>query len=249
MRSVLSPLEEGSSEYTQAQLPHFKHNSHVHQKIQTEVEIAKDSLFKANHSGIDNPEFETSPGFNPQLHGKTSELENQAKAYTHPVLFTPPVDQEEDDMADYEDVGEEEDIHDYKKGGYHPCKIGDTFKDGRYVVVRKLGWGYFSTVWLAKDTHNHDEFVAIKVVRSAQNYMETALDEVQLLKRIATADPSHPGRHFIVSLYDHFLHSGPNGEHICMVFEVLGENLLSLMKRYRYKGLPPKLMSYVNSII
>lgn len=29
--------------------------------------------------------------------------------------------------------------------------IGDTFKDGRYVVVRKLGWGHFSTVWLARD--------------------------------------------------------------------------------------------------
>ena len=46
---------------------------------------------------------------------------------------------------------DEEDYEDYCKGGYHPVKIGDTFSDGRYVVVRKLGWGHFSTVWLAKD--------------------------------------------------------------------------------------------------
>jgi serine/threonine-protein kinase SRPK3 len=46
---------------------------------------------------------------------------------------------------------DEEDFEDYCKGGYHPVKIGDIFNDGRYTVVRKLGWGHFSTVWLAKD--------------------------------------------------------------------------------------------------
>jgi serine/threonine protein kinase len=46
---------------------------------------------------------------------------------------------------------DEEDWEDYCKGGYHPVQIGDTFSDGRYTVVRKLGWGHFSTVWLAKD--------------------------------------------------------------------------------------------------
>lgn len=47
---------------------------------------------------------------------------------------------------------DEEDWEDYIKGGYHPVKIGDVFSDGRYVVVRKLGWGHFSTVWMAKDS-------------------------------------------------------------------------------------------------
>lgn len=46
---------------------------------------------------------------------------------------------------------DEEDWEDYCKGGYHPVQIGDVFSDGRYTVVRKLGWGHFSTVWLAKD--------------------------------------------------------------------------------------------------
>ena len=46
---------------------------------------------------------------------------------------------------------DEEDLEDYRPGGYHPVNIGDDFKVGRYVVVRKLGWGHFSTVWLARD--------------------------------------------------------------------------------------------------
>lgn len=49
-------------------------------------------------------------------------------------------------------LSDEEDINDYKEGGYHRVLVGDTFHDGRYVVEAKMGWGYFSTVWLAKDT-------------------------------------------------------------------------------------------------
>lgn len=33
-------------------------------------------------------------------------------------------------------------------GGYHRVHVGDRFKGGTYTVLRKLGWGHFSTVWL-----------------------------------------------------------------------------------------------------
>ena len=39
----------------------------------------------------------------------------------------------------------------YRPGGYHPVHLGDTFKDGTYEVVHKLGYGSFSTVWLVED--------------------------------------------------------------------------------------------------
>ncbi|XP_047475956.1 uncharacterized protein LOC125029826 [Penaeus chinensis] len=48
------------------------------------------------------------------------------------------------------DDEEQEDPFDYCKGGYHPVKIGDLFYN-RYHVIRKLGWGHFSTVWLCWD--------------------------------------------------------------------------------------------------
>ncbi|KAH9923759.1 kinase-like protein [Epithele typhae] len=150
---------------------------------------------------------------------------------------------------------DEEDWEDYVKGGYHPVHIGDTFSDGRYQVVRKLGWGHFSTVWLAKDS-KLNRHVALKVVKSAPRYTETALDEIKLLQRLITSStppvaptpenpnppisPSvtHSGRSHVISFLDHFRHKGPNGTHVCMVFEVLGENLLGLIKRHQNKGVP-----------
>lgn len=44
-----------------------------------------------------------------------------------------------------------EPVMEYRKGGYHPTHLGDTFNDGRYKIMHKLGWGSYSTVWLAKD--------------------------------------------------------------------------------------------------
>lgn len=42
-------------------------------------------------------------------------------------------------------------VEDYRPGGYHPVHLGDVFQDGQYKVIRKLGEGTFSTVWLARD--------------------------------------------------------------------------------------------------
>jgi serine/threonine-protein kinase SRPK3 len=38
------------------------------------------------------------------------------------------------------------------------------------------------------------------------------------------------------------MHHGANGEHFIMVFEILGVNLLEIMKRYEYKGVPMPLV-------
>ena len=74
----------------------------------------------------------------------------------------------------------------YRKGGYHPVKIGEAFKDGRYVVKRKLGWGHFSTCWLCDDLET-GRTVALKVQKSASHYSEAARDEIEILKRVADA--------------------------------------------------------------
>ncbi|GMM29037.1 hypothetical protein DAMA08_017530 [Martiniozyma asiatica (nom. inval.)] len=153
----------------------------------------------------------------------------------------PDDDSEEDDDNDDEegkvDLRHEETEDGYKIGGYHPAYIGESYKNGKYIIVRKLGWGHFSTVWLVKDLERNCH-VAMKVVRSARNYRETAIDEIKLLLKVNDSDQTHPGSNNIVKLLDYFDHKGPNGTHICMIFEVLGENLLSLIRRYKHKGLP-----------
>ena len=72
---------------------------------------------------------------------------------------------------------------DYKIGGYHPIHVGEILLE-RYVIIQKLGWGHFSTVWLTKDL-KYSSYVAIKVQKSAQHYLEAAYDEVEILDKVA----------------------------------------------------------------
>ncbi|KAK7404813.1 hypothetical protein VNO78_05785 [Psophocarpus tetragonolobus] len=130
---------------------------------------------------------------------------------------------------------EEECMEDYRRGGYHAVLLGDTFHNARYVVQSKLGWGHFSTVWLAWDTL-YSRYVALKIQKSAQHYTEAAMDEIKILKQIAEGDLDD--KKCVVKLLDHFKHSGPNGQHVCLVFEFLGDNLLTLIKYSDYRGVP-----------
>ncbi|XP_074286172.1 uncharacterized protein LOC141611518 [Silene latifolia] len=150
------------------------------------------------------------------------------------------VSEEEEEESDY--TSEDEGSEDYRRGGYHQVKVGDSFKNGRYVVQSKLGWGHFSTVWLAWDTQN-PKYVALKVQKSAKHYTEAAMDEISILKQIADGDPDD--KKCVVKLLDHFKHSGPHGQHVCMVFEYLGDNLLTLIKYSDYRGIPLHLVKEI----
>ncbi len=141
-------------------------------------------------------------------------------------------------------------------GGYHPCLIGEVLLN-RYVLIQKLGWGHFSTVWLARD-FKYNNYVAVKIMKSAPHYIEAAYDEVEILQKVAKnvqnpewvesvkrykdadakfdRDDTH-----VVQLLNSFLFRGPYGNHFCMVFEILGVNLLEVLKRYEYKGVPLNL--------
>ncbi|KAJ3414548.1 serine/threonine protein kinase, CMGC group [Chytridiales sp. JEL 0842] len=155
------------------------------------------------------------------------------------------MDEEEEEVEE-----EEEDAEDYKAGGYHPLQPTDTLSGHRYVIIRKLGWGHFSTVWLARDTKTSTH-VALKIVKSAAHYTEAALDEIKLLERVndvghaeevkdklAGGSGRSVGRERVLRLLDSFKHTGPNGTHVVMSFEVLGPNLLTLIRKYKHRGIP-----------
>lgn len=156
--------------------------------------------------------------------------------------------------ADCEDYTESDDegADGYRKGGYHPVTLGEVY-NGRYHVIAKLGWGHFSTVWLCQDLV-HQRYVAMKVQKSAPHYTEAAYDEIELLAEAAKRStlpeweatqkgplqvlfPTLPFTG-VVTLIDYFEHFGVNGKHVCMVFETMGPNVLALIKRYNFKGIP-----------
>jgi len=140
---------------------------------------------------------------------------------------------------------EEEDEEDYRRGGYHPVQIGHVY-NSRFLVLSKLGWGHFSTVWLALDQTTQQQ-VALKIVKSAKQYTEVARDEISILKKVTDNDKDDS--HCIVHLIDSFEHQGPNGIHIGMVFEILGCNLLSIVRLYKSKGLPLALVKIITKQI
>lgn len=101
-------------------------------------------------------------------------------------------------------------------------------------------------------------YMALKVQKSAEHYTDAAMDEVELLNCIASerkkaeavllSGPSGnkdalrdvENSRFVATLLDSFQHQGPNGTHMCMVFSMLGCNLLSVIKAYNYRGIPLK---------
>ena len=156
------------------------------------------------------------------------------------------------------DKSEDEGLSSYKINGYHPVHIGEVLLE-RYIIMQKLGFGHFSTAWLALDT-KFGTYVAIKIQKSAQQYIDAAYDEVEILQELANHnfDPSwikslkeyykdEPEKleeletveHTkVVQLLNSFIYYGQNGRHFCMVFEIVGVTLLELIKRYNYKGIP-----------
>lgn len=91
---------------------------------------------------------------------------------------------------------------------------------------------------------SQSRYSALKVVKSASRYADTARDEIKLLTKVSNAHPTHPGRAHIVTFLDSFTHPGPE-THICIVFEPLGENLLALIERNKKKGVPQPLVKLI----
>lgn len=143
--------------------------------------------------------------------------------------------QNNNDNAEGSGFDRQESANEYVIGGYHPVAIGDVFVN-RYHVFKKLGWGHFSTVWLCYDTQM-DRYCAVKVSKSAQVYKETGIDEIMLFSQMSLHD-QHKYRSHVVGFYDFFEITGPHGRHICLVLEVLGDNLLKVIERCFYKGMP-----------
>ncbi|KAL0930689.1 serine/threonine protein kinase [Colletotrichum truncatum] len=139
----------------------------------------------------------------------------------------------------------EEGYHVYHHGGFHPVYIGDVYNDS-YEVLNKIGYGAYSTVWLVrnlrKDKDDAHGFLALKVL-SAESYgAEKDIFEREILIRLRSGDSTYLGYKHVCHLVDDFEHKGPNGNHICLVFEVFGETLRSFGAWFPESMIPNQVM-------
>ena len=134
--------------------------------------------------------------------------------------------------------------------------------DNRYIILRKLGWGHFSTVWLSLKLQDK-KLYALKIQKSANKYTESAMEEEEILYDVASnfQDPKwvasvrkymkdntlEVGRTHThnLQMFDQFFHHAMHGRHSIMAFEVLGRNLLTLIKRFAYDGIPMPIVREV----
>ncbi|KAF8062423.1 kinase-like domain-containing protein [Lyophyllum atratum] len=104
--------------------------------------------------------------------------------------------------------------------GYFAAYPGLLLKQGRYKVIRKLGFGPRSSVWLASDLQSVSGlFVALKLLTThATAEKSQELSALQAISRLGPWDG-------LSILRDHFTEQSHHGEHQCFALDALGVDL------------------------
>ncbi|KAH6845669.1 kinase-like domain-containing protein [Chaetomium sp. MPI-CAGE-AT-0009] len=134
-----------------------------------------------------------------------------------------------------------ESLYNYRPGGFHPINLGDTLQDGRYVIRNKLGYGGFSTVWLARDT-KEEQWVSIKI-KTAEASAEAPEDDpeakitLDLERHYTSSAQAEEKPRCFACLLDCFRVTGPNGTHNCLVTELLGPTVDEVLETFKENNL------------
>ncbi|PWY87447.1 putative serine-threonine protein kinase [Aspergillus heteromorphus CBS 117.55] len=114
----------------------------------------------------------------------------------------------------------------------------------RYEVIIKLGWGAFSSVWLVKDQRQLT-YKAVKILNPKWYDGQNGLFELEILKHLRTADTTHPGYRHVLFLLDDFIYQGPLGRHVCLVMEVLAEDLRRFSFFFKDARIPDTILKSI----
>ncbi|KAJ5683318.1 hypothetical protein N7462_006483 [Penicillium macrosclerotiorum] len=151
------------------------------------------------------------------------------KPFTLPPLG-PPLPRDE--------LVDEEICPSYNSKNFYPANPGDVLAD-RYQILVKVGWGVSSTVWIARDMRGTEEdpegVVALKITNTNQ---EAADSECQIEQHIAEADPTHRGLGLFRTHCESFDITGPEGQHLCLAYEVMREPFSIFKRRFENGRIP-----------
>lgn len=126
-------------------------------------------------------------------------------------------------------------------------KMNDPLGVATFQVIRQLGQGTFAQVFECKNMDT-GKLCAVKIVKNKPAYTRQAAVEIEVFKtmmqknnndivRIGAEDVSEDDQNMkdiMVSLLCYFIYKS----HLCLVFELLSQNLYELLKRRQFRGLP-----------
>jgi len=123
--------------------------------------------------------------------------------------------------------------------GFYPAKPGESLSQGRYTILRKLGFGRYSSTWLVSDSQPGEDgskYQAAKIltVEATKRHQDGSSLEVEILKAIAEDGDTYN----LPILNNTFEHSGPHGHHLCLVTDVLSSDVGSFRRTAPKKALP-----------
>ncbi|KAJ5247877.1 hypothetical protein N7468_002860 [Penicillium chermesinum] len=129
------------------------------------------------------------------------------------------------------DLVDEEICPDYNSATFYPANPGQVLAR-RFQLLVKIGWGSQSTVWLAQDI--------------SSNNADDALHELEIERHIAQQNPEHRGHVILRTCLDHFEVKGPEGRHMCLVYEVMREPVWIFKRRFVDREIPlPLAKAYI----
>ncbi|TFL04946.1 kinase-like domain-containing protein [Pterulicium gracile] len=127
----------------------------------------------------------------------------------------------------------EEDLRSRTLGvpSYYPAQLGKILDKNRLVILRKLGCGAYSSVWLVRDrSQANASTCAVAVLKVFTETQRTAAkqhpSERDFIEKISSKLPSHRGYSHLPAFLgtrDPF-----GGRHLCLLTEALCENVYHL---------------------
>ncbi len=107
----------------------------------------------------------------------------------------------------------------------------------RYEIIELLGKGSFGEAVKCYD-HKNKEIVCIKIINSRDEFQNQAMIEIKILTSISLNDVNNESGNVRFFHYFHFR------GHICLVFELLGQNLYEIIQLNDFNGLNLPLIRY-----
>lgn len=139
--------------------------------------------------------------------------------------------------------------------GYFPMRLGQKLRQGKYEIVRKLGYGTNSSVWLAKETtcvpsHSRrprtdcrlafsrpdgHRYIVLKIMSVYATHVEIRQlsHEAAVARSMVTfqkSDQAHPGYRHCAMIGRTFFENSAHGEHLCSLYAPYGTTLDDLLE-------------------